>query len=384
MVFRPSGALVNSTCFIKQMRTLAIELRFVALALVALALVSLAVHPARVSSDSASYIAAITVLRTGVAPDGFVPNRILTTFLGLEKVRVLGAITGNLLSGWMLMNMLAYVFGFLFWYALLREFFESRTVAIMGTLLLAGNYTSLAFGLNYLMDMSGWATYLIALWSAFRYVTTNDPRYLWLGSVASGVGGLYKEYGFLGLIPIGIVLLREYRTAPARTLGRLVRVTAIGLTPLLISWIYVYYAYGYTYLDWFRFNTAQYAVSYAKQVVEYIKVFGSLFTFGWFLALPGIYLLLRRAWAEYTLAVRAFVLGFFFSALPVFVWPAITQRIYFVPVAFLSFTACVFLKRHERYLAYLLPLLALYLLVSLFMDQYILPKVNIGSFFSVS
>lgn len=336
--------------------------------------------PPHVSSDSTSYLEAMKVLVSGDTPEGFVPNRILTTYLGLETVVwTAGAITGDILWAWYAINSIFFVLGLAAFFFFLRDFFEDDTVAWLGTLLLATNYAVLSFGLNYLMDMGGWAFYLITLWASYRYYLTRRVSYFVWGALFVGFGGLFKEYAFLALIPLlGAVALRDYKK-PWVLVRHALQTLVLVAIPVGFAWWMVQSSFGYSYADWFGFNETRYGASYASRIWEYVKVFGSLFTVGWFLALPGLILFLKKGKQLLGRDRMILMTLVFVSGLPVFLWPAITQRVFLISVVFLVMLACLFMKRYEKWLPYMLPVIILYVLAGYTMDSYILPWVSLDS-----
>lgn len=61
-----------------------------------------------IDGDGLSYVEAIKVLQDGNVPAQFVPNRILTTFLGLDSVILFSKIFGSIEAGWLILNILFY------------------------------------------------------------------------------------------------------------------------------------------------------------------------------------------------------------------------------------------------------------------------------------
>lgn len=350
--------------------------------LVVLVALTFLVLPPRVSSDSTTYLEAMSVVITGHAPEGFRPNRILTTIGGLEMITFGGLFTGSILSSWYTVNALFYFFGMWIFYLFLRRFLRDETgwVSLLGMLMLATNYTTISFGLNYLLDIGGWFFYIAALYFAYRFMESGRRDYLYWAAFLTGFGGLFKEYALCAAIPVVLSLIyREYKH-PKTFWKRLLMTAILGVLPLALFYTWVYQSYGYTYADWFSFNEARYGLSYGSRALEYIKVFGSLFTFLWFLIIPGLYLVLNRGRALFSSQRLMFLGGVFLSALPVFFWPAITQRVYFIPVIFGALLASLFLKHEERRLWFYVPVVLLYAIAGFTMDHYILPAVNIDAF----
>lgn len=353
------------------------------LGLLVFAAISVRVLPPKVSSDSASYIVAVTVLDGFPPPNGFVPNRLLTTYGGLQIIRAIAAMGVKPFAGWIFMNIWFFAVGLSAFYLFVRELLGSEREAILGAILLGTSYPAIAFGLNFLMDMGGWAAYLVALYFSYRYFCEGRRMDALLGALAIGVGVLLKEYAALAVIPLGAALLvRLYRRE--RGVWQTTCLAAgIAALPLLLLYGHLYRVYGYTYLDWLSFNQGHYGSSYASAAKEFIKVFGSLLTFLWFLALPGIYLLIRKGKEVVGAENRNFIGLMFLSSLPLFVWPAITQRIYFIPVAFLVIASLVAFRRLGSRSWYALPLMALYVAVNFAMDSYVLPNISSDRFLNI-
>ncbi|MFH1393047.1 MAG: glycosyltransferase family 39 protein [Patescibacteria group bacterium] len=328
------------------------------------------------------YKTSIDVLKTGNVPPDFIPNRILTTYAGLQTIVFLSYIFGSVLKAWLFMNIAFYIIANLFFYKLLEEFFENRKVAFWGTILLATNYAMITFGPTYLMDMGGWASYLMAIFLVFRFLKTQKIRYLVWGALVTGFGGLFKEYGFLGLIPILASLIFYYRNNLKNLIKYSILLSALAVLPAILVYILVYANYHYSYLDWFFYNKNLLRDS-PSNFLSYVKVFGSLFTFGWFLFIGGICVLIKKRVEIFSKQQWIFIAAVFLSAIPLFAWPGITQRIFFITIPFLILISCVFLKKYESRIYYFIPLFMIYILVNCAMDKYILPLINIDRFIQI-
>ncbi len=319
---------------------------YILIFLVILVGVSFIILPPHLWSDSYSYLKSIDVLKTGNTPPDFIPNRILTTYAGLQLTVFLSYIFGSVLKAWLFMNIVFYVIANLFFYKLLEEFFESRKIAFLGMILLASNYAIITFGPTYLMDMGGWTAYLITIFLVFRFLKTEKIKYLAWGTLAIGLGGLFKEYGFLGFIPILISLIFHYQNNFKNLIRYSLILGILVVLPAILVHISVYVNYHYNYLDWLRFNKNLMANS-SSNFLSYIKVFGSLFTFGWFLFIGGIYTLMKKGEKKFNPQQIIFFVALFLSIMPLFLWPAITQRIFFIAIPFIILISCVFLKKYE-------------------------------------
>ena len=352
---------------------------YISIFLLALVGVSFIIIPPHLFGDSISYLKSVDVLKTGKIPLDFVPNRILTTFAGLQTVIFLSYIFGDILNAWLFMNIVFYIIANLFFYKLLEEFFESRKVAFCGMLLLAANYAMITFGPAYLMDMGGWMFYIIAFFLVFRFLKTWEVKYLIWGALATGLGGLFKEYGYFGFIPIFLSLLFYCGYNFKNLIKYLLPLGALAVLPAILVHASIYVNYHYSYFDWLIFNKHLMKDS-SFDFLSYAKVFGSLFTFGWFLFIGGIGVLIKRGVKIFNQERWIFIAAMFFSIMPIFLWPGITQRIFFITIPFVILISCIFLKKYESRIYYFAPFFIIYILANFSMDKYILPMINIDYF----
>lgn len=324
--------------------------------------------------DSPSYIEAIHVLNTGIAPQGFVPNRILTTFLGLETVRVLSSVFGSITFSWLFMNIVFYFIICVLFYRIILILTKSDKTAFISGLFLASNYSLVSFGINYLMDAGGWAFYIISTYLLLKYVESSERRYLWYSALAVGVGGLFKEYAFLGFIPTIVFLFYDNYSYFFKFLRKTFILGLVTIIPTILLYFYVYARFGYTYLDWLGFNKEYYV--YSSRILEYVKSLGSLFNMLAILVLGGLYTLFFNRSNMIEDKYKVYIISIASSIAPIFFWPAITQRILFVTVPFGVLLASFFIKKYEKHWYILIPILCVYIICSFFMTS-ILDIVNL-------
>jgi hypothetical protein len=327
--------------------------------------------------DTPSYIQAMNVLDGAHPSPGFIPNRLLTTLAPLTVIHALSHVFGGPYPGWFLLNLALWFAGCIVFSRLLSRMFGSERVAFLGGLFLAGSYGYLIFGLDYLMDIGGWAFYIFALYFLYGYAQTGAKRdVLWAAAVI-GIGGLFKEYAFLGGVALGaLVVLRHFWSQKRewRGLAPAGAAVLIMIIPAIIVYAYVYQRFGYTYADWFTFNSGYY--SYHSRIIEYVKALGSLMNILALLSLGGLVVLICR-WKEIAREQKAFLLAALVSFLPIFFWPAITQRILTITVPFAIMVAAFLFRRYESRWAWFMPALAVYVAATFFMDSFILRAVNL-------
>jgi 4-amino-4-deoxy-L-arabinose transferase-like glycosyltransferase len=325
--------------------------------------------PFDLAGDAPGYLEAMRVLNGMHPPDGFIPNRILTTFGGVSTVAALAWITGNYLASWFFVNTL-YFFGLAFVsYFLFRRITGSDIGSILGALFLVGNYDVLVFGLNYLMDISGWFWFMLSLLFLSIYMEGDDRRFLWGAALAAGVGTLFKEYAFFAFLPLGVYLLYRHWRSP-REMIRAVVPCAVSLLPLVLVHIIVYLAYGYSYFDWYGMNTETFAFEgWAWNAGRsFLVVLGFMLP----VSLLGIFAFVHRARTSLDARKILFVVSLALPALAVFLWPIITERLVFLFVPLAALLAAFAVARYERHWPWFAFIWLLYVMVALKTDGLIL------------
>lgn len=333
--------------------------------------------PHGMNSDGAEYLQAMTVVHTNVVPDNFRANRILSSSWPVMFLSNFN----NSLPLWIGLNIALFVFAGVMFYLLLLKLFgtHERAPVLIGTGFLVLNYAMIVMGINYLMDVGGWSFYIASLYFSLRYVETKNLMFVLLASMMVGWGLLFKEYAGLGFIVIAGLIFYTSWNDKKNLASKLFWASLISFSSLFVVWVWVYLTYHYSYLDWFSFNHTTFKDAYSSRIVEYIKSFGSLFNFGWFLFLGGVYALIRER-RSITTDMKRYLSLVGLSALPVFVWPAITQRIEFIVIPFVVIMATYFICQFRRMWPFLL-ILAIYTVCTYSMDKYILPNVNIDGIF---
>ncbi len=325
-----------------------------------------------VAGDGVSYLQAIDFLNGQPVAFEDVAHRVITTFGALELIRFLAKIFGSLTSVWIGLNSTLFVLTVFAFYKMVANFSTDSKVALWASLFLAGNYAVLNFGLNFLMDMGGWAFYIFSLYFAWRFLQSSDQKDILLASLMVGLGGLFKEYAFLGALVIAGCLIYKNKNSLSSLIKHSVLPVLIALGPAVLVYLSVYTQFGYTYLDWLSTNQVTY--EYSSRLIEYIKSFGSLINILAILALVGVWFLVHE-WRMLAEPKKVFLISTLVSVLPIFAWPAITQRVLFVFVPFIILLATFGIKRMSP--KTILPILAGYIALSFLMDSFVLNFVNL-------
>lgn len=334
-----------------------------------------------ITGDAPSYLESMTVMGGGGTPAGFVPNRILTSSLAIGSVGLFSGVFGSVEVGWAVLNIFLFFVAGIVFYKLISDIFADESVALVAALFFITNYAMVVFALDYGVDIGGWVFYLLSLYFTLKYVRTGEKRALLFSALCIGVGGLFKEYALLATIPIAVVLGYENWRNPLVALKEGVFPALIALAPLGIVHVWVYLKFNYTYMDWLSYGSESY--TYSSELVEYIKSFGSLYNVLAPLVIVGVYCFFR--YQEELLVdkkTQIFIVSVVLSVLPVFIWPAITQRILFITMPAAILVASFAIKKYKKYSIVFLVLLAMYATISFTMDSIILPYVNIGPILS--
>jgi hypothetical protein len=326
---------------------------------------------AHTGGDTPTYIAAAQVL-AGQKPNfEFDINRVLTAPLTLVSIDLFRYVSGEYYVGWVLLNFFFFVGMGIVSFLFLRRLFTPLSAAL-GAYLICANYDVIVFGLRPLADIGGWFFYLLALYCIATFMITSSYRYLIYAALAIGCGGLFKEYAFLAVVPFAALSLYEWGRYPLELIKKTMLPAVLSILPVLVIHLSVYVSYHYTYLDWYQHNNQQYG--YTNWTSNTIKSFGVVLNL---LALP-VFVGFALFFKEFRLDRKAiFLLSLCIPALFVLMWPSITERIVFLAVPTAAVFGCVCFDRFPRFLALYIALAALYTLISLTADLYLLNAVNL-------
>ena len=327
------------------------------------------------AKDSEVVLSAISVLDGNPAPVNYWPLRLMTSSLYSESILIMSKIFGSIKVGWLVLNSIFYCLVGLVFYLILEIIFKNQRTAFIGTLFLIMNYGIVVFGLHLLVDIGGWLFYLLSLYFLLRYVDSRENKWLLLSGVAVGFGGLMKEFGFLGFLAVFVFVVHENYPSLSKIVKKTFWPVIFSFSPVTLVFIYIYFKFHYSYLDWFGQN--MFKVSYFSRTVEYVKSLGSLFNLLSFFVLAGLYYFWKQRESLVENKYYPFIIAVCISALPVFFWPAITQRILFILAPAATIIACFFIKKLDKYWYVFGPILLVYFLFSLYMDSFILNYVNL-------
>ena len=322
--------------------------------------------------DTRSYVDSIGLIKTGLLPrPDFTPNRLLTNFAYLKLLMLFDAL-GIFWLGWIALNSLFYILSGFILYKIIYRIFNSDKVAVIGVALYLGNYVAVTFGLHYLTDMGSFMFYLAAAYFSLEYIYTQKESNIYWAGVMTGTGGLFKEYALGGyFIIVGALLYTAY-SQNKKILRSLVIATLMSFVPVALVHLSVYLQYHYTYLDFYNFMRVQPSHAYHSKIIEHTKALGYMYNVGFILFGYSLYLICKNRIKYFDDKTLAYLIIIFISASPIFMYPGITERLDFIVAPFLILISCVAIKEHENRWTWFLPLVAVYLVASFCMDEYIL------------
>lgn len=341
-------------------------------------------YPLRLNGDAPSYLNAMKFIQgkeydkaaygweTGVV----LRARILTTPLMLYSSIFAGKLAGGEYKGMLLINIIFYFLIIYIFYKLVYLIYQNHLVASLSGILFFTNYCMNNYGVTFRTDMAGWFFFLLATFFAVRYFKRQDGKYYYLSIFASAVGVLFKEYGALGMISLGILILFlpiDFK----EKLKDIFKAAGLFLIIPLFYHLFIYFRFHFSYFDWYGFAykgmiNNPFLPGTDWNVILLVKVLGWLFLAGWPIFVWGLYQEHKnfdKARAEILLAILP-------ASLVFLAWPALTQRIAFIFVPWLALISGFGLSKiKNRYLV--ISILVIYVLVNYFTRPWLLSIINL-------
>jgi hypothetical protein len=271
------------------------------------------------NSDYSSYIATAQVFAGLEAPE--FPARILKPLA--PALVALGAPYFGFRTSFIGEVALLYLAFALVFYFLAFTFLKDRRLALIATLFSILSYPLLRYGLDLYTETGALFFYVLALGLTFQYLETPARRTLVLASLIIGAGLLWKEYVVINGLILGIVLLFE--AIPTREkIKNLLVLGVLSLGPSLLVQLWVYSAFGYTYLDWYRTGgVGGFATEYT--LYNLTKSLAALLGLAWLLVPAGL-----TRWTLLTQTQRRFLTIAIPPTLIGFCWGFVSSRLFYV------------------------------------------------------
>lgn len=331
-------------------------------------------YPLQLNGDAPSYINAMNLIQGNdreVLLYGsewetqIITNaRIVTTPLMLySSIFASEIIGGDGYAGMLVVNIIFYFLIIFVFYKLVLAIYKVNKVAVIASILFFTNYCLYNYGVTYRTDMGGWFFFLLAtLFAVYYYQCPTKEKFFYLSVLASSIGVLFKEYGFLGLVSLGFLIL----LSPIQYGNKIKKILKTGLLFLIIPalyYIFIYLKFDYSYLDWYFFNVNAIVVNPESPEIRWtilllIKVLSWLFLIGWPIFLLGIYWEYKDRNRERIKVLLALLP----ASLAFLAWPALTQRIAFIFIPWLAMISGYGLsKMKSKYLVVII--IVIYILV---------------------
>lgn len=307
-------------------------------------------YSSELGSDATEFKQASEFLSSGsvVSPQILI-NRVLTSPLFLRASLLVDLFTKDIRVSFSIVNVLFYLMLIIAFYHLVLEIYKEEKVALISTLLVVFNYYVIDPGNAHLADMSGWFFLIISTYFAVKYFNTPNKKFYFLSILFSAIGVLFKEYGGLAIINLGLlIILSDFSWR--EKIKQVIVASLLFIIPLLGWHIFAYFKYHITYFDKFKYVEAiSSAPGYqSKSLIIFIKILGWLFSVGWIAFLYGF-------WKEIEIKNKnrlKIVIACFPATMTFLIWPAITERLAVILLFWLALIAGFGLSKIRWYVLY--------------------------------
>jgi len=277
--------------------------------------------------DITTYVSTIEYLKSGGG--NLILNRLLSSPLNLYSVLGLSYVTGSIQYAFLLLNAIFYFLIPVFFYKIALLIHKERASALFASILVLGNWCLYVYG-TYYPDPQGWFFFILGTYFALKYFYNRaDRKYLYLTAISSVIGFFFKEYGVLPMATLGLLILLT-DDSWKKKMGEIFSAGAIFAVPVICYYIYFYFQYHYTYLDWY-FSNINPAGTPESGIPMLIKTTLWVYVAGWPILLLGVF----HEWKEKNQERLNIFLALVPSSFAFVIWPVYTQRIefVFVPIA---------------------------------------------------
>ncbi|MFH1671314.1 MAG: glycosyltransferase family 39 protein [Candidatus Portnoybacteria bacterium] len=285
-------------------------------------------------SDTPQYISTIQylsgepgselVLKRIICPLPVLIGSIISPLFGVENTLIAQNIVFYFLSAWLV-------------FSLIYKFYHNEKQAFYGTIIYAGSFPILAYGLASLTDMAGYFFYLVSVFIGLKFIKNPKLKTALLAGFVAGLGLLFKES--VAAAPIFFVSIVFIATKlPLK--DKFKYIMAFGVAFLLlpaINSIALYGLYEYSYYHTYRggglrpdgFSNGYsgfYMVSWARILIEIVRVM----MIGWLFVLLGGF---KEFVSKNTERFR-FLLALILPSLSAFLWCYPHNRMLFIGFPF--------------------------------------------------
>jgi len=241
--------------------------------------------------------------------------------------------------------------------------YRNHLIASLSSILFFTNYCMNNYGITFRTDIAGWFFFLLATFFAVKYFKEKNKKYFYLAILASSIGVLFKEYGALGMISLGILILFSPISFKEKFKDILKAAGLFLLIPFLYH-LFIYFRFHFSYFDWYKYAFGVVINNPERPGIDWsfillVKVLGWLFLAGWPVFDWGIY----QEYKNFNKTRAKILLAILPASLAFLAWPGLTQRIAFIFVPWLVMVSGFGLSKiKNRYL--IGAIIVIYLLAS--------------------
>jgi len=334
--------------------------------------------PLKENGDMSSYLEAMNFLQKKPYTEDFMINRVLNVPLMLYSSMFFGYFASSNQTGMMIVNLIFYFLIVCVFYRIVELIYQSRKVALLASILFFANYCMFSYGTTYRVDMGGWFFFLLTTLFAIKYYQSQlqDKKYFLYAILAAAIGILFKEYGALGMISLGLLILFSQISFKDK-IKKILQAAGLFIIIPGLYYLFFYLKFNYSYFNWY-FQIANLYIANPDapasnyNIVLLIKVLGWLFLAGWPIFLWGVY----QQWKDYDKKRIICLAALLPASLTFLAWPALTQRIAFIFVPWLVLIASFGLSKiKNRYIVIIVILI--YASINYLTRPWLLSMINL-------
>ncbi|MHB8660821.1 MAG: hypothetical protein ACYC75_02720 [Minisyncoccota bacterium] len=208
-------------------------------------------------------------------------------------------------------------------YSLAWFFFEDRWLAFIAALLGALSYPILRYGVDLYTETGAQFFYVLSLVLTLLFIKRPSRKLLIANGLALGIGLLWKEYSVVAGLIFGLILLLQNISWRVR-IADLALLALISLTPTLLVQLWVYFAYHYTYFNWYLAGGAS---GFATQFTAHniIKSVAALLGLAWLFVPFGF-----RRFRELSVSQKKFLYYVIPASMVALLWGYVSSRLFYV------------------------------------------------------
>ncbi len=276
------------------------------------------------NNDTESYIDTIVYFRGYYGDVLFWPPRYLSPWYA-----VVGATIFRFLSPayvLIITNIIALFAVVLGTYGTMKRVFQHTRYALLVALFILTHYAWVRYGLTQVQDLGGYMWYVLGLYTAVRWYTTDDKKQRVYWSLLVGVcvsfGLLTKETGAMSALFFAVLV---FLRPGISWIQKGVYAVLGGFMPLITVGINQWrgHSINFTSKEWYLYNWQAFGGDYT--LVKWIGVNVTSFHILGLCALVGIGVFIRR-WGSFEQRIRDYFIAILIPSFSYLAWPSFISR----------------------------------------------------------